>query len=98
SCAQDCGECSGGCTCPSGCDAVQSASVPFSRDGVVDACYFLSGGAGSYLNSWNMEQVTLNGTDTTNLWLGSGSYPAPIDGGYYLYLRGAFPWSHVEVN
>ena len=74
-----------------------SSSVPYSRDGVEDACYFFGGSAGSYVNSWNMTEVNLNGQDITNSWLGSSNYPAPVDGGYYLYVQGSFPWSHVEV-
>ncbi len=98
SCPQDCGACPGGCTCPSGCDTVVSASVPFVSEGPTNTCYFFGGSAGGYVNSWNMVGVNLNGLDISNRWIGSGSYPAAVDGGYYLYVRGDYPWSHVEVR
>ncbi len=97
SCPSDCGPCSG-CTCASGCDAVVSASVPFTVDGAADACYFFNGSLGSYINSWNTEAVNLNGADITNIYLAQENYPEPIQGGYYLYFDGNFPWSHVEVQ
>lgn len=98
SCSYDCGNCNTGCTCPSGCASVQSASTPFSRDGATDACYFISGSVSGYLNSWNMTRVNLNGVERTNVWVGSNDYPATINGGYYLYVDGDFGWSHVELN
>lgn len=64
----------------------------------MNACYFFSGSAGTYLNTWEMAEVSLNGVDISNRWLSSGSYPAAVDGGYYLYVRGSYPWSHVEVR
>lgn len=98
SCPADCGACPGGCTCPSGCEAVVAENTPFAKDGADNTCYFLSGSAGSYINSWNTEAVNLNGVDITNTWIGSGNYPAAVDGGYYLYVNSGFSWSHVEVN
>ncbi len=97
-CATDCGACPGGCTCPQGCGAVVNAAVPLTKDGADNVCYFFPGSLGSFVNSWNNEEVNVNGVDATNQWLGASDYPSPIDGGYYLYYRGAFPWSHLEVK
>jgi hypothetical protein len=96
-CPADCGACPEGCTCPSGCDTVVTVSAPFTSNGSANTCYFFDGSAGSYVNSWNMTEVNLNGTDITNRWIGSFGYPSQVDGGYYLYINGAFPWSHVDV-
>lgn len=97
-CAQDCGTCTGGCTCPSGCSSVQNASAPFTREGVTNTCYFIHGSVNGHINSWNMSSLNLNGMNVANFWLSSTSYPATIDGGYYLYVGGSYRWSHVEFN
>lgn len=95
-CSSDCGACASQCTCPSGCDDVVVESTPFSRDGVDDTCYFFYT-LGGNINSWNAGVVNLNGQNITNTYVPASSYPAPVDGGYYLYYRGDVPWSHVSV-
>lgn len=88
----------GTCTCPSGCSSVTNATLPFVRDGVTNACYFITGNATGHINSWNMSAVNLNGSNAANFWINASSYPARINGGYYLYLDGDYAWSHVEMN
>lgn len=85
------------CTCPSGCNAVQPASAPFTSNGVVNGCYYFSD-LGSSVNSHSMQQVNLNGQNITNQWRGSSSYPALRDHGYYLYLSGQLGWSWAQVQ
>ncbi len=97
-CPEDCGECEPGCTCPVGCDAVVWRSVNFTKDGPGNTCYFFQGFAGNFINSWNDNEVSLNGVDITNIWIGRSDYPAMIDDGYYLYYNGSYPWSHLEVK
>ena len=97
-CPEDCGECAVGCTCPSGCDAIVRQSAPFTKDGPGNTCYFFYGSAGNFINSWNDNEVNLNGVDITNIWIGKNNYPSMIDGGYYLFYDGDYPWSHVEVK
>lgn len=87
-----------GCTCPSGCSTVTQASAPFVRDGVTNACYFITGTLNGHINSWNMNSVNLNGQNAANFWISASNYPAKINGGYYLYLNGSYQWSHVEFN
>ena len=90
-----------GCTCPSGCDDISTVSAvnaPFVVYGAEDRCFFFNDTAGSYINSWNVEEVNLNGMDITGRWIGANDYPAKVDGGYYLYVLGNFPWSQVEVR
>lgn len=87
-----------GCTCPSGCGSVVNASTPFVRDGITNACYFITGNVSGHINSWNMSSLNLNGSNVANFWTGSNNYPAKINGGYYLYVQGNQPWSHVEFN
>ena len=90
-----CGE--GGCTCPSGCDAVVNQSGPFVINGQDDTCYFFSGSLGNRINSWNADRVDLNGTDVTNQWQGDWQFPPQIDGGYYLYFESTDNHGHFEA-
>lgn len=85
------------CTCAKGCDAVQTASVPFMLQQVVDACYFFDQ-LGYSVNTHSMTEVTLNGQNITNSWVGNWSYPPERDGGYYLYLKGPYTWSWVQAT
>ncbi|MGD8834863.1 MAG: hypothetical protein PVJ19_07985 [Desulfobacteraceae bacterium] len=39
-------------------------------------------GSITYINSWNMQRVEINGVDYTNTW--SNRMPDLIDGNYYL--------------
>ena len=77
------------------CASATSASLPFSFDGVDEACYVVDGTI-SYINSWVTDTVTVNGEDYTNTW--SASMPDAIDGKYYIYYVGSYDWSHVEVD
>ncbi len=86
------------CTCPSGCDSIIAAGVPHVVDGVKDSCYFFDGALGSYVNSWNAQSVNLNGENIANRYVASSQYPAPIDGGYYLYFKSTVPWGHIEAR
>jgi endoglucanase len=71
--------------------------VPFTKDGAGTFCWQTSN-LGSYINSWNLESLTINGVDFTNRWVGSGSYPPSINGFWYISYRANFAWSHFEVR
>jgi endo-1,4-beta-xylanase len=72
-------------------------SSPFTKDGAGTFCYQASTIA-SYINSWNMASLTVNGTNYTNLWASSSSLPAKIGGFWYISYTGNFPWSHFEAR
>lgn len=76
------------------CDDPSTVSVPITHNGSGEYCYVTSGTM-SYINSWNMEIVQINGVDYTNTW--SSTLPDPIDGQWYIYLKGNFDWSHFEA-
>ncbi len=76
------------------CDSPSIEDIPFSFDGSGEHCWFLSGNV-AYVNSWNMGIVEINGVDYSNSW--SNSMPPKIDGGYYVYYNGQYPWSHFEM-
>ena len=77
------------------CDSPAAASLPLTIDGAGEFCRVTSGDI-SYINSWNMQLVQINGVDFTNAW--SNRMPARIDGKYYIHFVGNLAWSHLEVN
>jgi len=84
-----------GCTCDAGCDSRTTISIPFTQDGEGEYCWETSS-LGDYINSWNLDKLEVNDVDYTNSW--SNSFPDKIDGKYYIYYKGSYPWSHFEAN
>ena len=76
------------------CNNPTTISIPFTQDGVGDYCFVTSTEI-SYINSWNMDLVEINGVDFTNTW--SNSLPAAINGNWYIHYVGSFAWSHFEA-
>ena len=72
-------------------------TAPFTKDGAGTFCW-QSSSLGSYINNWNMNSVTINGVNITNLYMGSASYPAKIGGFWYVTYNGSFAWSHFEAK
>lgn len=52
----------------------------------------------SFINSWNLQSLTINGQQITNNWYAVNELPAAIDGYYYLEYTGNFAWSHIEME
>jgi hypothetical protein len=89
-------------TAPTGgagtCSPVTSTiTAPFSFDGAGTLCW-QSSNLGTFINSWNTTSVTLNGVNVTNLWMGSGSYPAKINGFWYVSYNSASAFGHFEAK
>ncbi|HEY8946351.1 MAG TPA: S8 family serine peptidase [Polyangiaceae bacterium] len=95
SCPADCGTCQS-CV-PAGCENAAHVGIPYTRDGAATACVFFDA-TSSFINSWNMAAVEINGVSITNQWVSASRYPEACDGGYYLRSVGHFAWSHVEVR
>lgn len=72
-------------------------TAPFTYDGVGTFCW-QSSNLGSYMNNWNNTTVTINGVNITNVYMGSGSYPAKIGGFWYVTYNGPYAWSHFEAK
>ena len=72
-------------------------TIPFTFDGAGTFCWQASS-LGGFINSWNTVSVSVNGMNVTNIWVGSGSYPAKINNNYYVAYNGPFAWSHFEVR
>ena len=80
------------------CSPVTSTiAAPFTFDGVGSFCWQTSN-LGSYINSWNLTGLTVNGVNYTNLYLASGSYPAKVNGFYYVSYSSTVAWGHFEAK
>lgn len=86
-----------GCTCDNGCDSALVVSIPYVKNGEGEACFITSPPA-SYMNSWNLKTLEVNGIDFTNRWVSASNLPAPINGKYYIYYRSLYPWGHFEMK
>lgn len=80
------------------CSPVTSTiTAPFTFDGAGTFCW-QSSTLGAYINSWNTASVTINGTNITNLYMASGSYPAKIGGFWYISYNSSVAWAHFETK
>jgi hypothetical protein len=72
-------------------------TAPFTQDGAGTFCW-QSSNLGTYINSWNLTSLTINGVNYTNLYLASGSYPAKINGYWYVSYNSTVSYSHFEAK
>jgi len=80
------------------CSPVTSTiTAPFTFDGAGTFCW-QSSNLGAFVNSWNTTSVTINGVNITNVWMGSGSYPAQIGGFWYISYNSSVAWGHFEAK
>jgi uncharacterized repeat protein (TIGR02543 family) len=77
------------------CESPLEISIPHMQDGIGEFCWVTSDDIAS-VNSWGLASLTINGVDYTNSY--SGSFPAKIDGNYYIYYLGNNAWSHFEAS
>ncbi len=69
-------------------------SVPFSYDGA-GQYYWVTTQKMAYINSWCLNELTINGEDYTNIW--SCDLPDAVDGVWVIYYDGSYDWSHFEA-
>jgi poly(hydroxyalkanoate) depolymerase family esterase len=80
------------------CSPVTSTiTAPFTYDGAGTFCW-QSSNLGSYINSWNLVSLAVNGVNETNLYVASGSYPAKINGYWYVSYNSTVSWGHFEAK
>jgi aryl-phospho-beta-D-glucosidase BglC (GH1 family) len=84
---------SGGGTCS---PVNATISAGFTKDGAGTFCWD-SSNLGSFINSWNLNTLEVNGTDCTNKYVFVSSI-SPIGGKYYVYYDGSWAWSHFEAR
>jgi len=78
------------------CSPATSISVPFSKDSAGTFCYVASSLC-SYINSWNMTTLSVNGNNYTNLYVAASSI-SPLNGVYTITYNGPYAWSHFEIG
>lgn len=74
-----------------------SISAPFVKDGAGTFCWQTTN-LGTYVNSWNLAKLTINGVDVTNKYVAAANYPPKINGYWYVSYTGNFAWSHFEAK
>ncbi|MGC1378926.1 MAG: arabinofuranosidase catalytic domain-containing protein [Anaerolineales bacterium] len=80
------------------CSPVSSTiTAPFTYDVAGTFCW-QSSNLGSYITSWNLTSLTVNGVNETNLYVASGSYPAKINGYWYVSYSSAVSYGHFEAK
>jgi hypothetical protein len=72
-------------------------SAPFAQDGVGAFCW-QSSNLGSYVNSWNLAQLTINGVNFTNVYVAAGSLPAKINTFWFVTYTSTVSWGHFETK
>jgi hypothetical protein len=72
-------------------------TLPFAKDGAGEFCWVTAGNI-SFINSWNLQLLEVNGVNLTGLWRSGAQLPPRINGNYYIHYVGNFPWSHFEAN
>ncbi len=85
---------SGGSTCS---PVSATITAPFTHDGAGTFCWQTSN-LGSYINSWNLSKLTVNGVDFTNKYAFTSALPAKINGYWYVSYVGNYAWSHFEAK
>jgi endoglucanase len=81
------------------CNNPATVALPLAQDGSGEYCWVTTGAIDN-VNSWNTALVEINGVDLTNQYAGSytGTMPAASNGVYVIHYKGAYAWSHLEVN
>ena len=74
-----------------------TVTVPFTKDGAGDFTYVTSGTI-TYINSWSLQLLTVNGVDCTNIYKSTGQLPARINGAYTFHYVSAVAWGHFEIR
>jgi glucuronoarabinoxylan endo-1,4-beta-xylanase len=79
------------------CSPVDAAiTAPFTKEGAGTFCWTAT--VCSYINSWNLNTLTVNGVNFTNTYASSSQLPAKIDGNWYIYYNGSYSWGHFELK
>ena len=80
------------------CSPVTSTiTAPFTFDGAGTLCWQASTLA-TYINSWNLTSLTVNGTNYTNLYTTVASLPAKVNGFWYISYNSTVAWGHFEAK
>jgi len=72
-------------------------TAPFTYDGAGTFCW-QSSNLGTYINSWNLTSLTVNGVNETNLYVAVGSLPAKVNGYWYISYNSTAAYGHFEAK
>ena len=78
------------------CSPATAISVPFTKDGAGDFCYQTSSLC-TYINSWNLTALEVNGTSYLNQWA-SGPSIAAVNGMYTIHYNSTVSFGHFEIG
>jgi hypothetical protein len=53
---------------------------------------------GTYINSWNVTNLTVNGVNEANLYVAAGSLPTKVNGSWYVSYNSAVSYGHFEAK
>ncbi|PKQ61854.1 hypothetical protein BZG02_14610 [Labilibaculum filiforme] len=70
-------------------------TLDFNYSGVGDQYWFTTDDIAN-INSWSLEELTVNGVDYTNKW--SNSMPAKVNGGYTISFKSKNSWGTVQIK
>ncbi len=76
------------------CTPTSTVGSPYTQEGTGDLC-FQTASLCSYINSWNLTTLEVNGTVYTNLYVTSSTI-APLSGMYIVHYVSTYPWGHFE--
>jgi endoglucanase len=79
------------------CSPATAISAPFTKDGSGTFCWQIST-IPSYINSWNLNSLTVNGVSFTNLYATPSQLPAKINGFWYIAYNSSVAWGHFEAR
>ena len=72
-------------------------AAPYTYNGVGNYCW-TAASLGTYINSWNLTGLKINGVDYTNKYVFTSSLPPKIGGVWYISYTGNYAWSHFEAK
>jgi hypothetical protein len=85
----------GGTTCS---PVNATITAPFTFDGAGNFCWRINN-IPSFINSWNLTKLTVNGANWTNLWASPSQLPAKASDGYwYISYSSSVAWGHFEAK
>jgi hypothetical protein len=74
-----------------------TVSAPFTYDGAGTFCWQIASIPG-YINSWNVNSLTVNGVSFANVYAAAGNLPPKINGYWYVSYSSQYAWSHFEAK
>ena len=78
------------------CESPTPISLPFSFDGQGEYCWEVTGDV-DFINSWNVNSVTVNGEEHIGYRFVS-QLPPVVDGSYIIQYSSSVPYGHFEIS